>query len=78
MAEKHFRFASNLFGGGMTRLKYVPSFFWGDDRKGETYQLEKAMATARVVMGRRDAKLSKGEADLFKKIFQLTEEEREK
>jgi UDP-N-acetylglucosamine diphosphorylase/glucosamine-1-phosphate N-acetyltransferase len=71
-------FASNLFGGGMVKEKHIPAFFWGSADKGEEYQLEKAVQTARTVMRRRDAELSKDETDLFKKIFRLTEEERRK
>jgi UDP-N-acetylglucosamine diphosphorylase/glucosamine-1-phosphate N-acetyltransferase len=69
-------FASNLFGGGMTQRKYIPAFFWGSSEKQEEYQLDKAIHTAEMVMKRRDMKLSKDEADLFKKIFQMTEKER--
>lgn len=69
-------FASNLFGGGMIGQKYIPSFFWGTAEKGETYQLDRAIETAGAVMARRDEKLSPDDADLFKKIFQLTEKER--
>ncbi len=71
-------FASNVFGGGMLQLKYVPSFFWGSVEKQETYRLEKAVETARTVMRRRGRELSDAEVDLFKKIFQLTEKERRK
>lgn len=71
-------FASNLFGGGMAEQKHIPAFFWGSAEKQEEYQLEKAIQTAGMVMKRRDAKLSKDETDLFKKIFQLTEKERRK
>jgi UDP-N-acetylglucosamine diphosphorylase/glucosamine-1-phosphate N-acetyltransferase len=69
-------FASNLFGGGMVKQKYIPAFIWGSAEKQEEYQLEKATQTARMVMKRRDKELVKQENDLFKKIFQLTEKER--
>lgn len=69
-------FASNLFGGGMTQRKCIPAFFWGSAEKQEEYELDKAIQTAEMVTKRRDMKLSKDEADLFKKIFQMTEKER--
>jgi UDP-N-acetylglucosamine diphosphorylase/glucosamine-1-phosphate N-acetyltransferase len=71
-------FASNLFGGGMVKQKYIPAFIWGSAEKQEEYQLEKATQTARMVMKRRDKELVKQENVLFKKIFQLTEKERRK
>lgn len=69
-------FASNLFGGGMIQQKYIPAFFWGSVEKQEEYNLEKAIETARVVMKRRKVELGAEGANLFKKIFQLTEKER--
>lgn len=69
-------FASNLFGGGMLMQKYIPAFSWGGGERYEEYQLEKAVQTARAVMKRRNVELSKDEADLIKKIFDLTEKER--
>jgi UDP-N-acetylglucosamine diphosphorylase/glucosamine-1-phosphate N-acetyltransferase len=69
-------FSSNVFGGGMVRQKSVPSFFWGGADGGETYRLEEAMKTAETVMKRRGQKLSAAQADLFKKLFELTDNER--
>jgi UDP-N-acetylglucosamine diphosphorylase/glucosamine-1-phosphate N-acetyltransferase len=71
-------FSSNLFGGGVIRKIKIPAFFWGSTETEEEYKLEKAIQTAQAVMKRRGKELSKEEADLFKKIFQLTEEERGK
>jgi len=71
-------FASNLFGGGMIGQKSIPAFFWGSAEKQETYDLDKAIETARIVMKRRNIELGIDEEILFKKIFQLTEKERRK
>lgn len=69
-------FATNIFGGGMLREKSVPSFCWGDINNLEEYHLDKAINTAFVVMERRGMKFSQEEKDLFKKIFEMTKEER--
>jgi UDP-N-acetylglucosamine diphosphorylase/glucosamine-1-phosphate N-acetyltransferase len=71
-------FASNVFGGGMVEKKLVPPFFWGGAEGGETYRMDKAIQTAKIVLKRRNKELSSAEEDLFKKLFQLTENEREK
>jgi UDP-N-acetylglucosamine diphosphorylase/glucosamine-1-phosphate N-acetyltransferase len=71
-------FCSNLFGGGMVKGKSIPSFFWGGASGGETYRLEEAIKTAETVMRRRGQGLSAAQADLFKKLFQLTDKERGK
>ncbi len=70
-------FASNLFGGGVIDRKHIPAFVWGSKEKLVEYRLEKAIQTAKVVMKRRKIKLTEEEINLFKKIFQLTEKERE-
>ncbi len=71
-------FSSNLFGGGMVKRKSIPSFFWGGADGGETYRLEEAIKTAETVMRRRGRQLSAAQADLFKKLFELTDKERGK
>ena len=70
--------SSNVFGTGFPP-KYVPSFSWG--AAGETfttYNIEKALNVAGKVMIRRDIKLSEQEEKLFRKIFDLTSDERRK
>jgi hypothetical protein len=71
-------FATNIFGGGMIKEKSIPSFCWGDSNKLEEYKLDKAIETAQIVMERRNVKFSQEEKDLFKKIFELTKEERKR
>lgn len=48
---------TNFFGGGMMP-KNVPSFTWLNSVKTRKYDLEKAIATAKIVMQRRDISLS--------------------
>lgn len=70
--------SSNVFGTGFPP-KYVPSFSWG--AAGETfttYNIEKAISVARKVMVRRKIALSDPEEKLFRKIFDLTSDERRK
>lgn len=70
--------SSNIFGTGFPP-KYVPSFSWG--AAGETftsYNLDRAIDVARKVMIRRNITLSESEEKLFKKLFDLTSDERRK
>jgi UDP-N-acetylglucosamine diphosphorylase / glucose-1-phosphate thymidylyltransferase / UDP-N-acetylgalactosamine diphosphorylase / glucosamine-1-phosphate N-acetyltransferase / galactosamine-1-phosphate N-acetyltransferase len=70
--------SSNIFGTGFPP-KYVPSFSWG--AAGETfttYNADKAIDVARKVMARRNIALTVFEEKLFRKIFDLTSEERHK
>jgi len=69
-------FATNIFGGGMIKEKSIPSFCWGDTNKLEQYELDKAINTAQAVMERRNVKFREEEKELFKKIFEMTKEER--
>jgi UDP-N-acetylglucosamine diphosphorylase/glucosamine-1-phosphate N-acetyltransferase len=69
---------SNIFGFGFPP-KYVPSFSWG--AAGETFttfSIEKAIEVARRVMARRKIELTATEQKLFRKIFDLTSDERKK
>ncbi|NUN68959.1 MAG: GlmU family protein [Bacteroidetes bacterium] len=70
--------SSNVFGTGFPP-KYVPSFSWG--AAGETfttYNIEKALSVASKVMVRRNIDLTEPEEKLFRKIFDLTGDERRK
>lgn len=55
----------NFFGGGMIP-KYVPGFKWLSTTKQENYDLAKAIATARIVMQRRNVKMSKYYEELIR------------
>lgn len=67
--------ASNIYGGGITQ-KFIPSFSWGDASNLIVHDPEKAIKTAQVVMSRRDMEMSQEDIDLFRKTFELTENER--
>lgn len=70
--------SSNIFGTGFPP-RYVPSFSWG--AAGETfttYNIDKAMGVAAKMMLRRNIELSEQEEKLFRKIFDLTGDERRK
>ncbi|MFH0931765.1 MAG: putative sugar nucleotidyl transferase [Candidatus Zixiibacteriota bacterium] len=69
-------FGSNIFGGGMIKEKFIPSFYWGGVQGFSEYEFEKMMDTAEKVMKRRNKKLTSKEKRLFSKLFELTREER--
>jgi hypothetical protein len=65
-----------VFGTGFPP-KYIPSFAWcGTQQPYQTYQVEKAIALARVVMARRNMELSEAEADLLREVYHGTVEDR--
>lgn len=63
--------SSNLFGGDFPR-KFVPSFAWGNSKRFETYHLKKAIATAELVMKRRNKVLDEIEYAILEHIFEET------
>jgi UDP-N-acetylglucosamine diphosphorylase/glucosamine-1-phosphate N-acetyltransferase len=68
--------SSNIFGSGFP-AKYVPSFSWG--AAGETlttYNIDRAIDVAKRVMARRKVAFSGAEDILFRRVFDLTSEER--
>ncbi len=64
--------AANLFGEPYYK-KFVPSFSWGVK---EIYKAEDAIETAKIMMSRRNVKLTSQDEALFKKVFELTKSER--
>jgi len=67
--------SANLFGEGFPP-KYVPSFAWGGAKGFTEYKLDKAIATARKVMARRDKELTTSYERMLRYIFDLTRTER--
>ena len=66
----------NITAGGILP-KYFPSFSWfinGKYMKG--LGIEKAIETAKIVMGRRDRELSPEEEEVMRKVYEMTTEER--
>jgi hypothetical protein len=68
-------FSCNIFGSGFPD-KFVPSFTWGGAGESKVYDVEKSLSTAKIVMGRRNKIISEDDENLFRKIFELTENER--
>lgn len=62
---------ANVFGAGYMP-KFIPSFSWGGASGFQTYDFEKSMETARMVMDRRDKKLSATDRELLEDVFKLT------
>lgn len=67
---------SNVFGGDVR--KFLPSFVWGCSQKYSEHQVDKAIETAKVVMSRRGAEMSKAYEMAFRRAFEMTREERKK
>ncbi len=65
----------NLFGSGFPR-NFVPSFSWGGAQGYSEYKLEKALATMRLVMQRRDIELTSEDEAIMKHIFIQTQNQR--
>lgn len=69
--------SSNIFGAGFP-AKYIPSFTWGGAEALTSYDLERSLEVARRVMARRNMHMTDVDEKLFRKVFDLTKEERRK
>jgi UDP-N-acetylglucosamine diphosphorylase/glucosamine-1-phosphate N-acetyltransferase len=58
----------NVFGGGVTTDKEIPSFKWGGNGNYLDYKFDKVIETAEVVMQRRGVELSKNEQDVLESV----------
>jgi UDP-N-acetylglucosamine diphosphorylase/glucosamine-1-phosphate N-acetyltransferase len=70
-------FSCNIFASGFPG-KYVPSFTWGGDDSSKTYDVNKAIETARIVMNRRNIDFETKDELMINTIFDLTKNDREK
>jgi len=61
----------NIYGTGYPRT-FIPSFSWGGPQGLRTYQLDKALQTATVVMQRRNKTLTPADMQVLQKVFQLS------
>ena len=65
--------SANIFGSGFPRT-FIPSFTWGGSQGFIDYDIEKVLATARIVMGRRDVSLDAEDEKILRTIFDQTKE----
>ena len=63
--------SANIFGEGFPR-NYLPSFTWGGASGIQTYQLEKALLTARKAMERRQRVLDDTEQGILEHVYHMT------
>jgi hypothetical protein len=61
-----------VIGGGFPP-NFIPSFSWAGEN---TYDLEKAIATAERVTGRRNQELSETDRSIFREVFAQTASDR--
>ncbi|MFZ1518459.1 MAG: GlmU family protein [Ignavibacteriaceae bacterium] len=70
-------FSSNIFTSGFPD-KFVPSFTWGGNESSISYDIKKAIETAKIVMSRRKLEFKKNDEEMFSFIYELTKTDREK
>jgi len=69
--------SSNVFGGSFPP-KYMPSFSWGGSDAITTYDIDRSIEVAERVMARRNVQMTDIDKALFRKVFELTVDERRK
>ena len=67
--------SANIYGSGFPR-NFIPSFSWGGSHGFKTYQLDKALEVADIVMKRRNLSLSKADHHILTTIFDETKKYR--
>ncbi len=67
---------ANLFGGGQFAPKSIPSFGWWDGKSMVTHDIDKFVATARIVCGRRGRIFTPEDEAACRGLFQSTMAER--
>ena len=60
-------FGTNVFGTGMPP-KHLPAFRWGGSDEAPAYDVERALAVANTVVGRRNCRLTGAHEDLFRHL----------
>ena len=63
-------FGSSVATSGLAP-KWVPSFRWLTDETNESYDVERCLNVAKIVMGRRDRTLSPAEETLFRRLPEI-------
>ena len=69
--------SANIFGSGFPR-NFIPSFSWGGAAGFTTYQLNKVIEVAKVVMKRRELQFSEIDENILQHIFDETAKNRAK
>ena len=69
--------SANIFGSGFPR-NFIPSFSWGGAAGFTTYQLNKVIEVAKVVMERRDFQFSELDENILQHVFDETAKNRAK
>ncbi|MBU2625515.1 MAG: hypothetical protein KKG33_08130, partial [candidate division Zixibacteria bacterium] len=69
-------FATNVFGAGLVADKFVPPFCWGSSGNYAEYDIERAIATARVVVERRNVAFTAEDERVFRAVFEESLEKR--
>ena len=64
--------STNIFGSGFPR-NFIPSFAWGGAHGFSVYQIDKALATAQRVMGRRNVPLDDVEKAILTEVFEQSQ-----
>jgi len=67
--------SANIFGGGI-QPKFISSFSWGGKDKFLEYDIEKGIETNKEIMKRRKLEWTAAFEKLYRKVFELTKEER--
>ena len=65
----------NIYGAGLPP-RAIPAFSWGSSSKLEEYDLEKCIATAKLVMARRGVTMTNAYEQLIRNAFAGTTEDR--
>ncbi|MBZ0099876.1 MAG: GlmU family protein [Taibaiella sp.] len=68
--------SANIYGGGFPE-KFIPSFTWGGSEGLTTYRPDRALETANRMMQRRGKTLSPEEVNMYRHIFERTQEQRD-
>ena len=61
--------ACNIFGGGLTVDKEIPSFRWGNTGMYKSFAFDKALETAQKAAARRNTQISEREVEILRKVF---------
>jgi UDP-N-acetylglucosamine diphosphorylase/glucosamine-1-phosphate N-acetyltransferase len=67
--------SANIFGSGFPR-NFIPSFSWGGAAGMTTYQMNKVLETAELVMKRRGLELTREDINILQYVYDISEKYR--